>query len=652
MEPSEKEEIRARTDIVALISTYTPLRQTGRNFKGLCPFHQEKTPSFTVDPEKGRWHCFGACSEGGDVFKFIEKAEGLTFPEAAERLAERAGIKLSRGNDPEAARRSDERDRLYAVNALAVRFFRETFARARLAQDYAAKRGLVHDTLEAFGIGFAPDDWSQLSDFLQRNAGGNTAAVMADAEKAGLVFPSRRGDGFTDKFRGRLMFPILDVQERVVAFGGRLLVPADNAPKYLNSPETPIFSKSRILYGLNRARKAIQEQDRVVVVEGYMDAVAAHQAGFEHVVATLGTSLTEEHIRLLGRYTKNVVLSFDADDAGVRAALRAASLFEAAGEGLTLRILALPPGEDPDSLLARGDAPRFRKAIETALSVPEFRLRSLETRYDLKTEEGRLALLREALPVLGEASSATERDRLLLRLAPLHPAYNSGGGRAEQTLRDELDAYLKRNGARGEPPLFSGPPVHLRGENVLQPGKRGGPAAYGRGAPRRWGAPVPAATEQLAPPRQTAAQAAEHVLLCALLSDEFCPLVRNDLQPEDFVDPQTVRLLDALLPLLSGGYAPSDALAQLVDDHLVEHAQLLTMRPDEEPLSAEVIADCLKVLEDNKRRHKIREIQAQVAPGGEGMPTPDDEQLRRWYQESRALKGAKPSADGRDGGSR
>jgi DNA primase len=311
---------------------------------------------------------------------------------------------------------------------------------------------------------------------------------LGDAEKAGLVFRSRHAENaFIDKFYARLIFPIRDVQERVVGFGGRLMAPAENAPKYLNSPETPVFSKSRILYGLHRARKAIQAEDRAVVVEGYLDVVQAHQAGFHNVVATLGTALTEEHVRLLYRYSKNVVLSFDADEAGVRAALKAAALFDGTDENATVRVLALPPGDDPDSLLARGDAPAFRRAIDSAVTVPEFRLRVLRAKTDVSTDAGKIAFLREALPVLAEVRSVLERDLLVRRLAPYHPAYATGGARAEESLRTELDGYLARRtpsggaeggrGAAGPPNTTakrvrrddagSGAPVMLRGERVF-----------------------------------------------------------------------------------------------------------------------------------------------------------------------------------------
>ena len=446
MDSSEKEAVRERTDIVELISGYTALKKSGSRYKGICPFHQEKTPSFNVDPATGRWHCFGACGTGGDCFTFLERAENLSFPEALQKLALRAGITLTaRGNTPaerEASQRvQSEKDRLFAANAVAARFFRDCFRRDKAAQEYAFGRGLVHETLENFQVGWAPDDWTQLADHLYREK-----VHAEDAVAVGLIAPSRRGDGtYIDRLRGRLIFPIIDVQERVVGFGGRLIADVPGAPKYLNSPDTPVFSKGNVLYGLNRARRALantrtghEGESRILLVEGYMDVVAAHQAGIENVVATLGTAMSEEHVRLIRRYgVSNVVLSFDADDAGVKAALRAASLLAAAGEDLSLRVLSLPRGEDPDSLLRKGEAARFRRAIDDALTVAEFRLKSLEAKADTRTAAGRAEFQREVVSVIASLPTMKEQDALVRKMA-MHPAFEGSTLHAEETLRTEV----------------------------------------------------------------------------------------------------------------------------------------------------------------------------------------------------------------------
>ncbi len=654
MEPSEKEEVRARTEIVALVSGYTTLRQTGRTFKGLCPFHQEKTPSFTVDPEKGRWHCFGACSTGGDVFTFLMRAEGLTFIEAAEQLAERAGVTLTQrsgrgGVDREAvARDKSERDRLLAANALAARFFQNAFGRVPMAKDYALGRKLAHETQQEWALGWAPggfgeDGWGSLARFLQASG-----THMADAEKAGLVFSSRSVDGaWVDKFWGRLMFPIHDVQERVVAFGGRLLVPAENAPKYLNSPETPVFSKSRVLFGLHRARRAIQETDKAVVVEGYLDVVQAHQAGFTNVVATLGTSLTEEHVRLLHRYTKNVVLSFDADEAGVRAALRAAALFDGTDERATLRILALPPGDDPDSLLARGDVAAFRRAIDKAVSVPEFRLRALRARADLSSDEGKMTFLRDALPVVAEVRSSVERDVLLGRLAPYHPAYASGGGRAEVSLRDDLDGFLARRAPAGgkEGGRFGtggDGPIPLRNERIL-PFRRDDPAPWSGDVPPEEGDARGGAVAVLERPPAAwrggnATLTAEQTLLRALLSPEWQPAVLSAVHPERFTDSTNARLATELLRLAESSVSPDEAINALPDPVLADYASALLLADGGEPLGEQAISEASACLERQADARALNKIRAETRDDGEGMGAGDDEILRRSQEVARRLR--------------
>jgi DNA primase len=634
IDDSDKELVRTRTDILALVGQYTMLRRTGSNYKGICPFHQEKTPSFHVDPELGRWRCFGACSEGGDVFKFLQKAENLTFREALERLAERAGVVLaSAGGDREETHRiQQERDALYAANATAQRFFRETFVRDAMAREYAEKRGLAHQTIEAFGIGYAPDRWEDLADFLR-----DQKVRMEDAEKGGLIFPSRRADGsYTDKFRGRLMFPIIDTQERIVGFGGRLLVPAENAPKYLNSPETPVFSKSKVLYGLNRARKAIEKADRTLVVEGYLDVIACHQAGIENVVAPLGTSLTEEHVRLIRRYTRNVVLSFDADEAGVRAALRAAEMFRSvrdivgsAVEG-SLRILALPPGEDPDSLLQKAGAPAFRRAIEAALTVSEFRLKGLLARHDTTTDEGRIAFLRAALPIVADAASILEQDLLIGRLAPYHPSFGSSGDRAEKSLREEMDRL------RGA--------ANPSGAEIIIP-----PYRHGQAPSPTWrpgGRPAPPVSDAPPPPTRNAAENAERTLLRALLSEEWAEKAVTSLRaaagPERavsilFPTPRCGVLADALVgPDPGTRTSPRRLLARSSTPELEDLVDEIRMEDeDEAPLNHEAILDCVHTL-------KLRPLRVAnellTRAQREGNRTLTDEELRQWSRRSRATK--------------
>jgi DNA primase catalytic core len=660
MELSEKDTIRQRVDLVEFISRYTALKRSGRTYKGLCPFHNERTPSFHVDPDKGFWRCYGQCGIGGDIFAFTMKAESLTFPEAAERLAQLAGVTLTYNNGmdaSEAARQRDEKERLYSANAEAMRFFRTFLGKAKLAQDYIKERGLAHETLENFQIGYAPDEWSALSRFLQ-----NRGIGMEDAERAGLSYPSRRVQGeFTDKFRGRLIFPIVDVQERVVAFGGRIIpnpeLPPDTnqGPKYLNSPETPIFSKSRVLYGLNRGRKAISDSDRVLVVEGYMDVVAAHQAGIENVVATLGTSLTDDHIRILGRYTKNILLSFDSDEAGVKAALRAAELFTAHGPEFALKILAMPPGDDPDSMLRRGNIAGFRKAMDSARTVPEFRIDGLKQQFDLTDESGRMAYLRESIAILAEVRSSLELDVLVGRLAPYHPAFGSGT-RAESSILAEVQRWrTQRPGSAPPPsddaliPTLPKPRYERRTENggggwqqnntwqqnsTWQQNnasgggwqRNNGPTGSGWQQRPRYGQAPPPRPEAPARPVTTALEKAERTVLRGLLTDDWRSTTTRELDraakalgctPTDLLThPQAKRLVEALYPLLTGRILLQRALDQLADQELAFFATRYLVSSDSDaPLSEEALQDCIKQLTDRHPPLHIREIQAKRLGG-------------------------------------
>ena len=658
VEDSEKEAIRQRTDIVELVSAYTPLKKTGNRWKGVCPFHSEKTPSFTVDPERGRWHCFGACATGGDIFTFLERAENLSFMEAAERLAAKAGITLSRkGATPaerEAADRNrTERDRVFNANALAARFYQTTLRKAPLAFEYAyQKRKLTSQTLDDFGIGYAPDDWEALSRYLH-----GQGVFLEDAERAGLL--TRRNDGSAyDRFRARLIFPIVDVQERVVAFGGRILVPAENAPKYLNSPETPVFSKSKTLYALNRARKTIAERDQAVIVEGYMDVVACHQAGFTNVIATLGTSLTDEHVRLLGRYTKNVVLSFDADDAGIRAALRSAELFAAAGaNAFSLKVLNLPPGEDPDSLVTAGNTGAFKRAIDEAMSVSEFHLLAILKWHDVQNPAGREQYMREALAIIAEVRSTMEQDRLIQKIARYHPSWERGSVHVEESLRAELRRLRFGGAAQADAALSQGgggyvprPPKQNNGGNGggYQP-RQGGTFAQ---TFQRWNA-RPTEPPPVIAPEATADVKAERTVLLALFNAEWTQVVQERVRPAFFGDERAQTLVERALPPLLAGDSPASAVnaATENDPELADFADKLLLSDAEEPLNLQAIEDCLLFLAERQGKRQARNLSQQFEESTSAQkqndnfsqeagktPAADEELLRQWQITMEALK--------------
>lgn len=434
------EEIREKCDLVEIISAHVALRKAGRGFTGLCPFHNEKTPSFHVNAERQIWKCFG-CGEGGDVFKFVQKMDNLTFPQAVEQLARKAGVTIERSE--QAVRAYSERERLLRANSVACAFFRVALDRSAKAKDYLSRRGLSADAVERYKLGYAPDGWDGLLNHLQQQR-----VDIADAVKAGLLVARESSTGgFYDRFRDRLIFPIVDASDRIIAFGGRSF--GDEQPKYLNSPETPIFIKNKTLYGLNVARKAIARDDKVIVVEGYMDVITTQSAGFENAVATMGTALTEEHVTVIGRFTKNVVLAFDSDSAGMQAALRSAPVFEQAG--FRVRILSMPKGEDPDSLLRGGDVSRFTELLDRALPIPDFRIKLALSRHDLASDEGKTGALGEAIDVLAEVDGAMERERLIKFLAKYHPNFSTGTTLAEDHIRGEISRKRSRGAGRNTP---------------------------------------------------------------------------------------------------------------------------------------------------------------------------------------------------------
>jgi len=430
-----KEEVRGRINIVDVISEYVALKRAGKSHKGLCPFHSEKTPSFTVSEDFQSWHCFG-CGEHGDVFSFLMKIENLTFVEAMERLAKRAGVELQRFEGGEFSRK----DQLAKINALAAAYFCEMLKRVSVAGDYLRDRGLADETIQQFRLGYAAPAWDGLSRHLTERR-----INLSDAAQAGLVIKNDRG-GYYDRFRHRIIFPILDIQARIIGFGGRAL--GDEQPKYLNSPETPLFSKTRSLYALNFARKAISEIGHAIVVEGYTDAIAAHQAGFVNCVATLGTALTLDHIGVISRYASKVVLAYDSDSAGMAAALKGAAMFEEAESDV--RIARLPSGDDPDSMLHSGRVSEFGSAIQNALPITDYKLRMLIEGADLSSAAGKAAMLKQAVRVLADVHTAVEREKYINFLAKYHPNFESGTTGAEGHIRRDVDAAVRqKSGATG-----------------------------------------------------------------------------------------------------------------------------------------------------------------------------------------------------------
>mgnify|MGYP001008928543 FL=1 len=403
------QQVRAQTDILAVVQGYVPLKRKGNRYWGCCPFHNEKTASFSVVPADGFFYCFG-CHAGGDVFKFISLMEHITPFEAIVRQAEQLGIeKPEQKRDPREEARLRELDDLRKVNALARDFFHNCLTVTRYGaagKAYLAGRGITDVAIERYGIGFAPDAWSKLSDAFQKR--GVAQHVLVDA---GLAVRRERGGGIYDRFRGRVIIPIADERGRIVGFGGRAL--GDAQPKYLNTAETPVFNKRKLLFGMDRAHSAIARAGYTIVVEGYMDAIAAWEAGVENVVATLGTSFTSDHAALLLRRAPRIVFCYDSDRAGQEATLRA--LAAVRGRAAEVRVLLLPDGKDPDEYVRTHGAEAFRALVETAVPAPAFRLRHIRGQM-ADGIEGQRAALRTMLPVLAELDDV-ERAAYVRRTA-------------------------------------------------------------------------------------------------------------------------------------------------------------------------------------------------------------------------------------------
>lgn len=405
------EEIKRKIDIVELINEFVPLKKTGQNFKALCPFHSETIPSFIVSPERQIWHCFGACNEGGDIFGFLMKMEGLEFGEALRTLAKRAGVKLRRYRPSEAEK---QKGLLYEINHLASEFYHYLLTSHRVGkqalQYIKAKRGVTDESLQLFKLGFAPAMWDGLQKFLV----GKKGYKLDDLEKAGLVIKGEKGRGYYDRFRARLMFPLYDHRGNIAGFAGRTLDPTQEEAKYINTPETIIYHKSDLLYSLNQTREAIKKANLAVVVEGELDTISSYQAGVKNVVAIKGSALTENQVGLIKRFAENITLALDKDVAGDQAARRGIQIADQVG--LSIKVVELKGGKDPDEV-AQKDASLWQELVKKAVPVYDYFLDSAFSRFDAKTAEGKRAIGQELVPVLAKISDEIVRAHYTDQLA-------------------------------------------------------------------------------------------------------------------------------------------------------------------------------------------------------------------------------------------
>jgi DNA primase len=422
------DEVKLKLDIMQVVSEYVKLQKAGRNYKSVCPFHSEKDPSFFVFPDRQSWHCFGACGMGGDIFSFIMKKEGVDFGQALRLLAAKAGVALIEQTSPKREAESRERESLFEINEAAAAYFHHLLlntSSAANAMNYITGRGISTDTIKEFQIGYAPEGWDTIKQFLQ-----GKGCPEAELLIAGLLVEGENKKSY-DRFRNRLMFPIRNIQGKVTGFGGRAL--DDSLPKYLNSPQTPVFDKSGSLYGIDRAKTYIRQQDRAVIVEGYMDVLAAHQYGYKNVVASMGTAMSDKQLAILKGLTRNLVLALDADTAGEDAVSRSGEMvdkmlpvppsfygwikYEDAHKA-EVKILILPPGKDPDEVIME-DSARWPKIIADAKPMVDFIFESAVAKLNPESARDKSTVVEKLLPLLNEMKDPIRQAHYLERLSRL-----------------------------------------------------------------------------------------------------------------------------------------------------------------------------------------------------------------------------------------
>ena len=546
------EEIQGKSDIVAVIGGYIPLRRAGRNYKANCPFHKEKTPSFMISPAKQIFHCFG-CGAGGNVFGFVMKIENIDFPEAVRTLAEKAGVKL-----PSFTRSQFETSsyavQIYKTNEMAAAFYRSMLLNTdagKRAAEYLKGRGIGEEASGKAKLGFAPDEWSGLINYAKGK--GLDLAVL---ERSGLVLP-REGGGHYDRFRNKIIFPIFDIKDRVVAFGARVL---DNSqPKYINSPETEVYIKSRHLYGFNFSVQAVKDKDLCIVVEGYLDFLVPYQMGVGNIAASLGTSLTDSQARLIKRYTKNVVMLYDGDSAGEAASLRGLDIF--LQEGMSVKVAVLPKGLDPDSFIRSKGAAAFDALIGSASDLLEYKLGILSSRHDSRTSSGKAKICSEMLPTIAKIPDAVLKFEFIKRLSEK---------------------------------------LQIREEALLSEIKKIKPDR---------GYELP---EELVSGSASQAAMAEKIIVGLMLDDpDTINEVKGKLKPSDFEDPYTRKITEEIFASFGDGksFNPSQLINRLAEPDLAgmiaESSSLVEDIKDKQ----KNLEDCIKWMVNKNAKARLSELQ-------------------------------------------
>ena len=559
--PSFLEELAARNPIEEVVGQYVNLRRSGSNLFGLCPFHGEKTASFSVNPDKGIYYCFG-CHKGGSVINFQMEIEGLSYPDAVRALAKRAGMEVP--EDEQYQNRYRQQERLWALSKEAARFFHTQLYSPAGAEGlaYAQKRGMPKSILTKFGIGFAPNEWSALCDAML--AKGYTEEEL---KESGLASTSQKTGKIYDRFRNRLMFPIIDIRGNVIGFGGRVM--DDSTPKYLNSPETVIFNKRKNLFALNLAKKT--KLGYLILVEGYMDAIALHQYGFDCAVASLGTSLTEEHAALLSRYTEQVMLIYDGDEAGQNATKRAIPMLEKAG--LQVKVLQMRDAKDPDEFLKKYGADRFRVLLEESSNRVEYQLRAIERKYDLKLDDQRVRFIAEASEYISTLGSAVQREIYGGRVA-------EAAGISPEAMKLEVQKAFKRRIVREKKKQER---IDLSPASSLQPRDRH--IRYDN----------------------IKSAMAEESLIAMLFREPALLDSCVELSPEVFSSQLLRRVFEQMLQSHRQGVEISLAALSDFSPEEMSHIALLVQRHDG-PVSEQALSDCIRTI---RTEHQIQSAKHQ-----------------------------------------
>ena len=564
---STLEEILSRVDIVELISGYIPLKRAGRGYKALCPFHHEKTPSFTVNPDKQIFHCFG-CSAGGNAFGFLMQHERLEFPEAIEALAKRTGVII---HEASAAERKTQNlsEQLYKINEAAAHFYSDQLhaPEGEPALKYLLKRGLTKETIQRFKIGYAQDKWDGLLNYLR-----SKGFVLGLIEKSGLIIAKDNG-GYYDRFRKRILIPIHDTKGRTVAFGARVL---DNSlPKYINSPETPVYSKSKVLFGLDLNNEEIRLKDLAVIVEGYFDLIFPYQAGVKNITASCGTALTQEQIRLLKRYSRNVVLVYDSDNAGQMATLR--SIDTLIEEGMNVMAARLPKGHDPDSFARQFGPEGFQKLITEAKDIFDYKLEFLKSKYAPLTIPNKSRAASEMLSLINKVNNTVSKSAYIKKLA-------------EELSLDENSLLLELK--------------KTENQNNRLPHKE----------------------EKFTPPKTpVATNAPERMIVRLILEEqELIEQIKERLTPGDFQDKNISQIITKMFDLFCSGKKinTNSLINHFTGSHLSKI--ILEISTCEWPAvsgTQRIIDDCVRRIKESKRKLKQQELCRQLklaqGPGNE-----------------------------------